>query len=62
MVESFVLQGLDVIPRTAGIAADLIVGEHDFRYLFRICGRVLTNYRDAKETCVDPCVFPSRTT
>ena len=27
MVESFVLQGLDVIPRTAGVHADLIVGE-----------------------------------
>ena len=29
MVESFVLQGLDVIPRTAGIPADLITGEDD---------------------------------
>ena len=28
-VESFVLQGLDVIPRTAGIKADLIAGEGD---------------------------------
>ena len=27
MLESFVLQGLDVIPRTAGIPADLITGE-----------------------------------
>ena len=39
MVESFVLQGLDVIPRTAGIAADLIVGEHD---LVAIINKVMT--------------------
>ena len=29
MMESFVLRGLDVIPRTAGIPADLINAEHD---------------------------------
>ena len=28
MVESFVLKGLDIIPRTAGISAELIAGEN----------------------------------
>ena len=51
LVESFVLQGLDVIPRTAGVAADLITGE---AYLMAIIKEHLTprNYGSAFCTAV----------
>ena len=56
MVESFVLQGLDVIPRTAGISADQIAGEDDLlwkikedmkprNYCSAFCTAVLRKWR-----------------
>ena len=56
MVESFVLQGLDVIPRTAGISADMLAGEDDLvamidqfmnprRYEPAFCAAVLCKWR-----------------
>ena len=56
MLESFVLRGLDVIPRTAGIPADLITSESDLlavikdhmsphNYGFVFCTAVLSKWR-----------------